>query len=108
MIYRLIKHFVKENDFNKFYVAQWISHFFHQSMMTTVNLMAPIEEFLNYKLLLDKQINTTVIKNIVENCANSSKNEKFLTLFSALCSANGEAIPSNQDDMCDFLLPPND
>jgi hypothetical protein len=29
LIYRLIKHTVKENEFNKFYSAQWISHFFH-------------------------------------------------------------------------------
>jgi len=35
LIYRLIKHYVKDNEFNKFYAAQWISHFFHQNMMTT-------------------------------------------------------------------------
>ena len=54
--------------------------------------------------MLDKQINTTVIKNIVENCAKSSKNERFLKLLSALCSCNGEAITTNQDDICDLLL----
>ena len=59
LIYRLIKHCVKDNDFNKFYAAQWISHFFHQSMMTTVknDLMAEqtIGEILkNNKPLLDK------------------------------------------------------
>ena len=58
----------------------------------------------NNKTLLDKQINTTVIKNIVENCAKSSKNERFLKLLSALCSCNGEAITTNQDDICDLLL----
>jgi hypothetical protein len=50
---------VKDNEFNKFYVAQWISHFFLQSMTTTDknNLMADatISEILqNNKQLLDK------------------------------------------------------
>ena len=59
LIYRLLKHSVKDNDFNKFYVAQWISHFFYQSMMTTKenNLYAEdtIEEILrNNRQLLDK------------------------------------------------------
>jgi hypothetical protein len=40
----------------------------------------------------------------VENCAKSSKNERFLKLLSALCSCNGEAITTNQDDICDLLL----
>ena len=109
LIYRLIKHTVKDNEFNKFYAAQWISHFFHQSMMTTDknNLMAEAttnEILLNNKQLLDKQINTTVIRNIIENCAKSIKNERFLNLLSALCSCNGESISTNQDDICDMLL----
>lgn len=109
LIYRLIKHTVKDNEFNKYYAAQWISHFFHQSMMTTDknNLMAEAttnEILLNNKKLLDKQINETVIRNIIENCAKSMKNERFLNLLSALCSCNGEAISSNQDNICDMLF----
>lgn len=74
LIYRLLKHCVKDNNFNKFYVAQWISHFFYQSMMTTDenNLFAEdtIEEILrNNRQLLDKQINMQVIQNIVNNLA---------------------------------------
>jgi len=44
LIYRLLKHAAKDNEFNKFYVAQWISHFFDQSMMTSDenNLMAEL------------------------------------------------------------------
>ena len=34
LIYRLLKHCAKDNEYNKFYVAQWISHFFDQSMAT--------------------------------------------------------------------------
>lgn len=34
----------------------------------------------------------------------SKKNERFLNLLSALCICNGEAISSNQDDICDMLL----
>ena len=100
LIYRLIKHCVAENDFNKFYAAQWISHYFHQSMMTTVknDLMAEstIGEILkNNKQLLDKQINATVIGNIVEICASSKKNQQFLTLLCSLCSCGDESIGSN-------------
>jgi hypothetical protein len=100
---------VKDNEFNKFYAAQWISHFFHQNMMTTDknNLFAEetTNEILNNnKLLLDKQINTQVIRNIIENCAKSKKNKRFLNLLSSLCSCNDEAISSNQDDICDLLL----
>jgi len=53
----------KNNEHNKFYVAQWISHFFEQSMMTNDenNMYAQytVTELLaNNKPLLDKQINT--------------------------------------------------
>ena len=109
LIYRLLKHCVKDNEFNKFYVAQWISHFFLQSMTTTDknNLMAEftISEILqNNKQLLDKQINPTVIENIVITCYNSQKNARFLNLLAALCICGDDAIGSNQDDICDLLL----
>ena len=70
LIYRLLKHCAKDNELNKFYVAQWISHFFDQSMVTTEenNLQAEstITELLtNNKPLLDKQINTTTIRKII-------------------------------------------
>lgn len=69
-------------------------------MMTTDknNLMAEAttnEILLNNKQLLDKQINVTVIRNIIENCAKSIKNERFLNLLAALCSCNGESISTN-------------
>mgnify|MGYP001949571700 CR=1 FL=1 len=59
LIYKILKHSVKDNEFNKFYVAQWISLFFHQTMITTHknNMMAEhtITEILdNNKQLLDK------------------------------------------------------
>lgn len=51
LIYRTLKHCVNDNRDNKFYVAQWISHFFHQSLLTTDenNLCAEdtITEILN-------------------------------------------------------------
>ena len=34
IIYRILKLCAKDNELNKFYVAQWISHFFDQSMNT--------------------------------------------------------------------------
>ena len=109
LIYRLMKHTVKENDFNKFYAAQWISHFFFQSMMTTDenNLFAEdtIEEILrNNRLLLDKQINMQVIQNIVNNLASGQKNERFLSLLCQLCACNDEAVGSNQDNCCELFL----
>jgi len=60
------------------------------------------------KLLLDKQINSNVIRNIVETCARSQKNKRFLNLLCSLCSCNEEAISSNQDDICDLLLEEED
>jgi len=47
------------------------------------------------KPLLDKQINTTTIRKIIQNCASNKKNERSLNLLSALCQCNGEAIASN-------------
>lgn len=32
------------------------------------------------------------------------KNERFLNLLATLCSCNGEAVNSNQDDTCEILL----
>lgn len=66
----------KDNELNKFYVAQWISHFFDQSMNTQdindIFSEATIAELLNNnKTLLDKQINTSTIRNIVQICSDS-------------------------------------
>jgi hypothetical protein len=49
----------------------------------------------NNKQLLDKQINEKTIENIVQNCSENQKNERFLTLLCALCECNGEAISGN-------------
>ena len=113
LIYRILKLCSKDNEHNKFYVAQWISHFFDQSMMTNEqnNMLAQdtITELLdNNKQLLDKQIKTQTIRNIIQNCSDNLKNEKFLNLLSALCQCNGEAIVSNQDDICSMLLDPDE
>ena len=59
LVYRLLKLCAKDNEHNKFYVAQWISHFFQQSMMTNENnnLAADstvTELLMNNKQLLDK------------------------------------------------------
>lgn len=109
LIYRILKMCAKDNELNKFYVAQWISHFFDQSMSTQeendINSEATITELLNNnKTLLDKQINTATIRNIVKICSDSQKNDRFIVLLSSLCSCNGEAILSNQDDICELLL----
>jgi len=56
------------------------------------------------KDLLDKQINKQIISNFIEQCKYQKKNERFLNLLSALCSCNGEAIASNQDDICAIML----
>ena len=63
LIYRIMKHCARDCESNKFYVAQWISHLFHQSMMTDdyndLKAEFTITELLaNNKKLLDKQINT--------------------------------------------------
>jgi len=36
------------------------------------------------------------------------KNERFLNLLATLCSCNGEAVNSNQDDTCEILLENDD
>jgi hypothetical protein len=90
LIYRVLKLCAKDNEHNKFYVAQWISHFFEQSMMTNEdnNMYAQFtvtELLANNKQLLDKQINTQTIRNIIQNCSDNLKDEKYLNLLSALC-----------------------
>ena len=78
-------------------------------MMTSnensLNAEDTITELLtNNKQLLDKQITTDTIENIVQNCSDNDKNERYLNLMYSICQCNGEAIGSNQDDICDFLL----
>jgi hypothetical protein len=75
------------------------------------NFMAEstITELLtNNKVLLDKQITRETIKNFIDLCKYQKKNERFLNLLAALCSCNGDAITSNQDDICDILLEDED
>lgn len=45
--------------------------------------------------LLEKQINTETIQDIVQNCSDNPKNQKFINLLCALCDCNNEAILSN-------------
>lgn len=58
----------------------------------------------NNKVLLDKQITRETIQNFFDLCKYQKKNEKFLNLLATLCSCNGDAVASNQDDICEILL----
>ena len=58
----------------------------------------------NNEVLLDKQITKETIINFVELCKGQMKNERFLNLLATLCSCNGQAVNSNQDDTCEILL----
>jgi inositol 1,4,5-triphosphate receptor type 1 len=109
LVYRLLKHCVKDYNYNKFYVAQFIELYFNQAMTATEqnNFRAEntITELLkNNEVLLDKQITKETIVNFVELCKGQMKNERFLNLLATLCSCNGEAVNSNQDDTCEILL----
>jgi len=66
---------------------------------------ATITELLkNNRVLLDKQITKDTIVNFIELCKLQVKNERFLNLLATLCSCNGEAVNSTQDDTCEALL----
>jgi len=112
LVYRLLKHCVKDCSLNKNYVAQWIDLFFRQAMMTTEenNFTAEktIAELLveNYDLL-ENQIESTTIVNLVNLCLEQPKHERFLNLLSGLCSCEADAITSNQDDICETMLENN-
>ena len=73
LVYRLLKHCVKDYNYNKFYVAQYIELYFNQAMTATEqnNFKAEntITELLkNNEVLLDKQITKETIVNFVELC----------------------------------------
>jgi inositol 1,4,5-triphosphate receptor type 1 len=109
LVYRLLKHCVKDYNYNKFYVAQYIELYFNQAMTATeqnnFRAESTITELLkNNEVLLDKQITKETIVNFVELCKGQMKNERFLNLLATLCSCNGEAVNSNQDDTCEILL----
>ena len=71
LIYRFLKLCAKDNETNKFYVAQWISHFFDQMMVTTerndLKVSTTIQELIaKNEALLERQISKGTIKKIVE------------------------------------------
>lgn len=73
LVYRILKHAVRENDVNKDYVAQWIDLFFKQAMTTTERntffAEFTIEELLlNNKPLLETQIKKETIVSLVALC----------------------------------------
>ena len=73
LVYRLLKHCVKDYNYNKFYVAQFIELYFNQAMTATeqnnFRAEATITELLkNNEVLLDKQIQKDTIINFVELC----------------------------------------
>lgn len=78
LVYRILKHTVKDNSLNKNYVAQWIDLFFKQAMVTTENntfyAEKTITELLqNNKELLDTQIEDSTIIGLVELCLQQPK-----------------------------------
>ena len=73
LIYRLLKHAVKDCTINKNYVAQWIDLFFKQAMTTTEANSFGAETTINELLadnrqLLDSQIETSTISSLIELC----------------------------------------
>ena len=109
LIYRILKHTVKDNNQNKNYVAQWIDLFFKQAMVTTDKntfyAELTITELLtNNKQLLDTQIEESTIKSLIDLCLKQPKHERFLKMLSTLCQCDGEAIVSNQDGIYDAVL----
>jgi hypothetical protein len=73
LVYRILKHTVRDNDINKDYVAQWIDLFFKQAMTTTerntFHAEFTIQELLlNNKELLDTQIKKETIVSLVDLC----------------------------------------
>jgi hypothetical protein len=109
LVYRILKHTVKECNINKNYVAQWIDLFFKQAMVTTEknSFLAEktITELLsNNKQLLDTQIETSTIVSLIELCLRQPKHERFLNLLSNLCQCEGQAITSNQDGIYATVL----
>ena len=101
---------MKGNTSNQFYVAQWINLFFTQAMMQnsdekTFRTEHTITEILsNNKKLLDKQITREIIEHFVDLFKSQKKNERFLTLLSALCYCNEDAVASNQNNITELLL----
>lgn len=113
LIYRILKHTVKDYTSNKNYVAQWIDLFFKQAMITTeandFGAERLISELLtNNKQLLDTGIERKTIKDLIELCVQKPKHERFLNLLSGLCSCNGDAVQSNQDDICAEMIDKTD
>ena len=109
LIYRLLKHCVKDNSMNKNYVAQWINLFFTHAMKTTeqnsFGAEQAIEELITDNVkLLENQIDEDTIRNLVDLCLESQLNQKFLNLLSSVCSCNERAIPSNQDYIYNTIL----
>lgn len=109
LVYRILKHTVKECNINKNYVAQWIDLFFKQAMVTTEKNSFLAEKtitelLLNNKQLLDTQIETSTIVSLIELCLRQPKHERFLNLLSNLCQCEGQAITSNQDGIYATVL----
>jgi len=57
LVYRLLKHIVKDNNFNKHYVAQWFSYFADQTLETRFFQAELIisELLLNNKSLIESE-----------------------------------------------------
>ena len=50
--------------------------------------------------LLDKQIKRKTIEDFIALCRKQRKNKRFMAMLTALCSVNGEAVASKQNDIC--------
>ena len=73
LVYRLLKHCVKDYNLNKFYVAQYIELYINQALTATEQNNFKAESTLtellkNNKVLLDKQITKETIQNFIDLC----------------------------------------
>lgn len=108
LIYRFLKFSVKNNEANKFYVAQWIPHYFDQTMITTaqndLKVSDTIQELITKNKSLLDTITESTIRKIIETCSKNKKDERFLQLLSSLCQCEGQAIAGSQDSVASLFL----
>ncbi|KAM3129578.1 hypothetical protein pb186bvf_018329 [Paramecium bursaria] len=96
--YLLIEKMIKQNQYVKLYISQWLELFLHQAMsFDHIQVQNTLNELLddNYQAI-NKFIIPQTLQRLIKLICQKPPHQKFLRIFSHIVVCNNKAIISNQ------------
>lgn len=99
-------------ELNQVYASQWINLYLNHVLHTTEENQIGADTFLTLlsnqnKSILEHKFDREIISNFISKSERSHETKRLILLLTALCSCQGQPIPSNQTDIVQILFESN-